>query len=108
MLLDAGKELALLLHHLGLEAVVHQVKHLVADAGADQPSQPGARQGHESQSDERVQRDLHDQRLGHAGGQEDGASRAAEHARCDGEEELDAATAEAELEEGVPVQVRLW
>lgn len=105
VLLDASKELAFLLHHLGLETVVHQVEDLITDAWADQPPHAGTRQSHDSQSHKRVQGDLHDQRLSHARGKQNGTASTAEQAGCDGKEELNAAAAETELEERVPVQV---
>lgn len=105
MPLDARKELGLLLQHLRLEAVVDKIEDLVADRGPDEPAQPRAGHGHDAEGKEGVERDLGDERLGEALGQDDGAGGAAREAGDDGEEQLDAPAAEAQLEEGVPVEL---
>lgn len=64
--LDTCKELALLLHHLGLEAPVDDVKHLVAQRRPNQPAQAGAGHGHDAQGEEGIERDLRNERLGKA------------------------------------------
>lgn len=66
MPLDTGKELALLLQHLRLEASVDDVEDLVAERRPDQPAHAGARHGHDAQREEGIQRNLRNQRLGKA------------------------------------------
>lgn len=104
MLLDALKELGLLLGHLSLPLAVEGVEDLVANAGADEPAQAGKGERHDAERHEGVEGDLGDDGLGHARREDDGAGAAAEHAVGDGEEELEPAALEAELEEAVPVE----
>ncbi|KAF7542588.1 hypothetical protein G7046_g10143 [Stylonectria norvegica] len=106
VLLDARKELGLLLCHLLLPLAVERVEDLAADAGTDQPTHGREGKRHDAQCHEGVKRDLGEERLGHARGEEDGAKAAAEDAGGDGEEKLDAAALHAQLEELVPVESR--
>lgn len=104
MLLDALKELGLLLRHLLLPLPVQGVEELVADAGADQPTETGKGERHDAQRHEGIEGDLSDDGFGDACREDHGAGATAEHAVGDGKEELVSAALEAELEEAVPVE----
>lgn len=104
MLLDAGKELGLLLGHLALPLAVAQPKHLAADAGPGEPAEGGKREGGQAKGDDGVEGNLLGNELPRAGHEGHGAREAAKQAAGDGEDELDAAALEAQVEEGVPVE----
>lgn len=104
VLLHSGKELAFLLQHLRLVSSVHKVEDLAANGRANEPSEASASDGHQTKGDKRVKGNLGNEGLSKTSRQEDSTSCTANQAHCDGEEELDAAALDAELEEGVPIE----
>lgn len=104
VLLDSGKELALLLQHLRLVSSVHEVEDLAANRRADKPAKASASHSHQTQSDKWVKRHLRNKRLSKTSRQKNSTARSTKQTHCDGEEELDAAALDAELEERVPIE----
>lgn len=104
MLLDALKELSLLLRHLLLPLTIQEVKDLVSNTRAAQPSKTGERERHKSQRHKRVERDLRDDRFRQTRREENGACSAGGESIGDGKQELVSSARNSQLEEAVPVE----
>lgn len=104
MLLDALKELSLLLRHLLLPLTIQEVKDLVSNTRAAQPPKARERECHKSQRHKRVERDLRDDRFRQTRREKNGARSAGEESIGDGEQELVSSARNSQLEEAVPVE----
>lgn len=104
VLLDACKELDFLLGHLLLPLAVGEVEGLVSNARSNQPSEARACECHETEGDNWVEGNLSDDGLGKASGQGNGTKTTSEHAAGEGEEKLNTAALDTELEEAVPIE----
>lgn len=104
MLLDALKELSLLLRHLLLPLTIQEVKDLVSNTRAAQPPKARERERHKSQRHKRVERDLRDDRFRQTRREKNGARSAGEESIGDGEQELVSSARNSQLEEAVPVE----
>lgn len=104
MLLDALKELSLLLRHLLLPLTIQEVKDLVSNTRAAQPPKTRERERHKSQRHKRVERDLRDDRFRQTRREKNGARSAGEESIGDGEQELVSSARNSQLEEAVPVE----
>lgn len=81
VLLDAREELGLLDRHRLLHAPLNRVEQRRAQARSGQPAQAPATKGYKAEGDERVQRDLGQQRIHVDVDEQDRACRAADHHR---------------------------
>lgn len=104
MLLDALKELGLLLRHLLLPLTIQEIKDLVSNTRAAQPPKARERERHKSQRHKRVERDLRDDRFRQTRREKNGARSAGEESIGDGEQELVSSARNSQLEEAVPVE----
>lgn len=102
--LDSGQKLALLDPDLLLDLAVEHVKHLAANDGSNKPAHARKRDDHDSKCNVWLKGDEGDQWLGNARRQQQRTAHTSNQARRDGEENLDAAAAQTQLEEGVPVK----
>lgn len=104
MLLDALKELSLLLRHLLLPLSIQEVKDLVSNTRTAQPPKTRERERHKSQRHKRIERDLRDDRFRQARREENGARTTSKQSIGDGEQELVSSARNSQLEEAVPVE----
>ena len=104
MLLDSRKELGLLLLHLWLPSSIHRIEYRRSNGRSKQPSQSRSRKSQKSQCQERIQRNLSDNRLGKTTSEYDSSGSTTNETIGDGEDELITTTLETKLEEGVPIK----
>lgn len=104
MLLDALKELSLLLCHLLLPLTIQEVKHLVSNTRTAQPPETRERERHKSQRHKRIERDLRDDRFRQTRREENGACTTSKQSIGDGEKELVSSARNSQLEKAVPVE----
>lgn len=90
--------------NLGPDLTVQKIENLVADARSDKPARTSEHNGKASEGEEWVEGHLADQRVGDTRGQETGTHNKTTNTSNSGEEDLDTAAAQTQLEEGVPVE----